>query len=221
MTSEVFFAFITSLFLCMAMIPPLQLAAGRLRFMDLPGGRKVHANPIPRIGGIAFGFASLVSVFFWVPQDSMVGPVLLSALVILGFGIWDDRVGLNYKSKLVGQLIAVFIVVVIGRIRLSQFPFLFEQDVPLWLSLPVTVIFLVGAANAVNLSDGLDGLAGGLAFLTFSGIAYLAYLSHLRRTAGVLAVQHLSGSHFHGRRRQPVARVLDGGPRTPAERSVS
>ncbi|WHZ21586.1 MAG: Undecaprenyl-phosphate alpha-N-acetylglucosaminyl 1-phosphate transferase [Nitrospira sp.] len=177
MTSAVFFAFITSLFLCMALIPPLQLNAERWRFMDQPGERKVHANPIPRIGGIAFGSAALLSVFFWVPQDSVVAPVLLSALVILGFGIWDDRAGLNYKIKLVGQLIAVFVVAVIGGIRLDQLPFLYEQDAPLWLSLPVTVLFLVGAANAVNLSDGLDGLAGGLAFLSFAGIAYLSYLS--------------------------------------------
>ncbi|NGZ96166.1 MAG: hypothetical protein CV089_08575 [Nitrospira sp. WS110] len=177
MTSAVFFAFITSLFLCMALIPPLQLNAGRWRFMDQPGERKVHANPIPRIGGIAFGSAALLSVFFWVPQDPVVAPVLLSALVILGFGIWDDRAGLNYKIKLVGQLIAVFVVAVIGGIRLDQLPFLYEQDAPLWLSLPVTVLFLVGAANAVNLSDGLDGLAGGLAFLSFAGIAYLSYLS--------------------------------------------
>jgi UDP-N-acetylmuramyl pentapeptide phosphotransferase/UDP-N-acetylglucosamine-1-phosphate transferase len=64
MTSAVFFSFITSLFICMALIPPLQLNAGRWRFMDLPGERKVHANPIPRIGGIAFGFRGTPLHFF-------------------------------------------------------------------------------------------------------------------------------------------------------------
>jgi UDP-GlcNAc:undecaprenyl-phosphate GlcNAc-1-phosphate transferase len=178
MTSAVFFSFITSLFICMAFIPPLQLNAGRWSFMDLPGDRKVHANPIPRIGGIAFGFAALLSIFFWVPQDPVIAPILISALIILGFGIWDDRADLNYMIKLVGQLLAVFVVVVIGHIQFEQIPFLYEEDAPLWLTLPLTVVFLVGASNAVNLSDGLDGLAGGLAFLTFAGIAYLAYLSH-------------------------------------------
>ena len=192
MTTAVFFSFITSLFICMALVPPLQLAAGRLRFMDVPGGRKAHAGPIPRIGGIAFGSAALLSILFWIPQDSVVAPILLSALVILGFGIWDDRAGLNYKIKLTGQLIAVFIVVVIGGVRLSQLPFLFEIDAPLWLSIPVTVLFLIGAANAVNLSDGLDGLAGGLAFLSLAGIAYLGYLSH-DLTVLVLAAGFLGG----------------------------
>ncbi len=192
MTSAVFFSFITSLFICMALIPPLQLNAGRWSFMDLPGGRKVHANPIPRIGGIAFGFAALLSIFFWGPQDPAVGPVLLSALVILAFGIWDDRANLNYKVKLVGQLVAVFAVVIVGDIRLEQVPFLYDENAPLWLALPLTVVFLVGAANAVNLSDGLDGLAGGLAFLSFAGIAYLAYLSH-DTTVLVLAAGFLGG----------------------------
>ncbi len=192
MTTAVFFSFITSLFLCMALVPPLQLAAGRLRFMDVPGGRKVHTGPIPRIGGIAFGSAALLSIVFWIPPDSVVAPILLSTLVILGFGIWDDRAGLNYKTKLAGQLIAVFIVVVVGGVRLDQLPFLFEVDTPIWLSIPVTMLFLIGATNAVNLSDGLDGLAGGLSFLSFAGLAYLAYLSH-DATVLVFAAGFLGG----------------------------
>ncbi len=192
MTSAVFFSFITSLFICMALIPPLQMNAGRWRFMDLPGERKVHANPIPRIGGIAFGFAALLSMFFWVPQDPIIPSVLLSAAIILGFGIWDDRANLNYRTKLIGQLLAVLVVVVIGQIRFEQIPFFYEEEAPLWLTVPLTVVFLVGASNAVNLSDGLDGLAGGLAFLSFAGIAYLAYLSH-DTTVLVLAAGFLGG----------------------------
>lgn len=192
MTSAVFFSFITSLFICMALIPPLQLNAGRWSFMDLPGERKVHANPIPRIGGIAFGFAALISIFFWVPQDPIIAPVLVSAAILLGFGIWDDRANLNYRIKLVGQLLAVLVIVVIGHIRFEQIPFFYEEEAPLWLTVPLTIVFLVGASNAVNLSDGLDGLAGGLAFLSFAGIAYLAYLSH-DTTVLVLAAGFLGG----------------------------
>ena len=192
MTSAIFFSFITSLFICMALIPPLQLNAGRWSFMDLPGERKVHANPIPRIGGIAFGFAALLSVFFWAPQDPIITPVLVSATIILGFGIWDDRANLNYRTKLVGQLLAIFVVVIFGHIHFEQIPFIHDEDAPLWLTMPLTVVFLVGASNAVNLSDGLDGLAGGLAFLSFAGIAYLAYLSH-ETTVLVLAAGFLGG----------------------------
>ncbi len=178
MTSAVFFSFLASLSICMALIPLLQLNAGRWQLLDVPGGRKVHANPTPRIGGIAFGFAAVVSISVWGTHEQVVLPMLMSVLVIMGFGIWDDRVGLTYKIKLVGQLLASLVLVVYGQLHFDQVPFLFEQDAPLWLSIPLTILFLVGAANAVNLSDGLDGLAGGLAFLSFAGIAYLAYMSH-------------------------------------------
>jgi UDP-GlcNAc:undecaprenyl-phosphate GlcNAc-1-phosphate transferase len=192
MTNAVFFSFITSLFVCMAMIPPLQLAAGRFRIMDMPGGRKVHGGPIPRIGGIAFMAGALLSTLLWVPQDPIVAPIVGGTVIILAFGIWDDRVGLGYKAKLLGQLTAVFVVVWFGRIGLDMFPFLFDHDVPPWLSLPLTVFFLVGAANAVNLADGLDGLAGGLAFLSFAGVGYLAFLSQ-DPTVLLLAAGFLGG----------------------------
>ncbi|MBS0158341.1 MAG: undecaprenyl/decaprenyl-phosphate alpha-N-acetylglucosaminyl 1-phosphate transferase [Nitrospira sp.] len=192
MTSAVFFSFITSLFICMALIPPLQMNAGRWSFMDLPGERKVHSNPIPRIGGIAFGFSALLSIFFWVPQDPVIPSVLVSASILLGFGIWDDRANLNYRTKLLGQLLAVLVVIVFGHIRFEQIPFFYEEEAPLWVTVLLTVVFLVGSSNAVNLSDGLDGLAGGLAFLSFAGIAYLAYLSH-DITVLVLAAGFLGG----------------------------
>jgi UDP-GlcNAc:undecaprenyl-phosphate GlcNAc-1-phosphate transferase len=192
MATAVFFSFISSLFVCMALVPPLQRTATRLRFIDVPDDRKAHAAPIPCVGGIAFGSAALLSILCWIPKEPIVVTSVMGALVILGFGIWDDRAGLNYRVKLIGQLIAVFIVVVIGEVRFQQLPFLFELDPPLWLSIPLTALFLVGTANAVNLADGLDGLAGGMAFLSFAGIAYLAYLSH-DITVVILAAGFLGG----------------------------
>jgi len=69
-------------------------------------------------------------------------------------------------------------VVIIGGIRFESIPFLLDAELPMWIGVPVTVVFLVAVSNALNLSDGLDGLAGGLSFLTLCGIAYLAYLSN-------------------------------------------
>jgi UDP-GlcNAc:undecaprenyl-phosphate GlcNAc-1-phosphate transferase len=99
-------------------------------------------------------------------------------LIILGFGVWDDRVNLGYRIKLLGQIMAALAVIIIGGIRFESVPFLLEGDLPSWIGIPLTVLFLVAVSNAVNLTDGLDGLAGGLSFLTLSGIAYLAYLAN-------------------------------------------
>jgi UDP-GlcNAc:undecaprenyl-phosphate/decaprenyl-phosphate GlcNAc-1-phosphate transferase len=191
MNSGLFFSFIISLLICMAMIPPLRLLAERFHFMDQPGERKVHQNPIPRIGGIAFGIGAIGSILWWVPKNDTTLAVLVGGLIILGFGVWDDRANLGYRTKLLGQLVAGF-AITIGGIRFESIPFLLDAELPVWIGVPVTVLFLVAVSNAVNLTDGLDGLAGGLSFLTFCGIAYLAYLSN-NSTVLSLTVPFLGG----------------------------
>jgi len=171
MNSELFFSFMTSLLICMALIPPLRLLAGRFHIMDQPGERKVHQHPIPRVGGIAFAIGALASILWWGPKDSITLSVFLGGLIILGFGVWDDRANLGYRIKLVGQVVAALAVIIIGGVRFENIPFLLDAELPMWIGIPVTVFFLVAVSNAVNLTDGLDGLAGGLSFLTLCGIA--------------------------------------------------
>jgi len=192
MNSELFFSFMTSLFICMALIPPLRLMAERFSIMDLPGERKVHQHPVPRMGGIAFALGAIASILWWGPKDSTTLSVLLGGLIILGFGVWDDHADLGYRIKLLGQLVAALAVIVIGGIRFESIPFLLDAELPMWVGIPVTVLFLVAVSNAVNLTDGLDGLAGGLSFLTLCGIAYLAYLAN-DSTVLLLTVPFLGG----------------------------
>jgi UDP-GlcNAc:undecaprenyl-phosphate GlcNAc-1-phosphate transferase len=192
MNSELFFSFMTSLLICMALIPPLRLLAGRFHIMDQPGERKVHQYPVPSVGGIAFALGAFASILWWGPKDSTTLSVLLGGLIILGFGVWDDRANLGYRIKLLGQLVAALAVIIIGGIRFESIPFLLDVELPMWIGIPVTVFFLVAVSNAVNLTDGLDGLAGGLSFLTLCGIAYLAYLSN-DSTVLLLTVPFLGG----------------------------
>jgi len=193
MNSELFFSFITSLLICMALIPPLRVLAGRFHIMDQPGEeRKVHHHPVPRIGGIAFALGAFVSILWWVPKDGTTLSVLLGGLIIVGFGVWDDRANLGYRVKLLGQVAAALAVVTVGGIRFESIPFLLDAELPIWIGIPITVFFLVAVSNAVNLTDGLDGLAGGLSFLTLCGIGYLAYISN-NSTVLLLTVPFLGG----------------------------
>jgi UDP-GlcNAc:undecaprenyl-phosphate GlcNAc-1-phosphate transferase len=192
MNSELFFSFMTSLFICMALIPPLRLLAGRFHIMDQPGERKVHQFPVPRVGGIAFAVGACASIAWWAPKDTTTLSVLFGGLVILGFGVWDDRANLGYRIKFLGQLVAALAVIFLGGVRFEGIPFLFDTELPMWVGIPATVFFLVAVSNAVNLTDGLDGLAGGLSFLTLCGIAYLAYLSK-DSTVLLLTVPFLGG----------------------------
>ena len=171
MVNELFFSSMTALLLCMALIPLLRIVAERLQIIDQPGGRKVHEHPVPRIGGIAFAIGACVSIGWWGPKDTTTLSVLLGSVIIVVFGVWDDRVDLSYRSKLAGQLLAALAVVLGGEIWFTTLPFFPDVEVPAWAGMFVTILFLVGVSNAVNLTDGLDGLAGGLSFLTLSGIA--------------------------------------------------
>ncbi|MEO8341832.1 MAG: MraY family glycosyltransferase [Nitrospirota bacterium] len=192
MSNDLFFSFITSLLICVALIPPLRFLAGRFHIMDQPGERKVHQEPVPWIGGIAFGLGAFFSILWWGPKNSTTWSVLLGGLIILGFGVWDDRANLGYRIKLLGQVVAAFAVIIFGGIRFESIPFLLDAELPMWIGIPVTVFFLVAVSNAVNMTDGLDGLAGGLSFLTLCGIAYLAYLSD-NTTVLLLTVPFLGG----------------------------
>jgi UDP-GlcNAc:undecaprenyl-phosphate GlcNAc-1-phosphate transferase len=172
-----FSAFLLALVITMVLIPPLMRVAGRLSFVDQPNERKVHTGAIPRIGGMAMVVGACIPIVMWLPRDATVESFLTGLLVLLVFGAWDDSCELDYRLKFIGQFLAVALVVFWGDITIAVFPFAGIDPVPAWLSLPVTVIFLVGVTNAVNLSDGLDGLAAGVTLLSLGAIALLAKLA--------------------------------------------
>jgi len=166
------FGFFVSLVVTMILIPPIMKRADKIGAIDLPDPRKVHTNAIPRVGGIAMVIGSIVSVVLWAELDSQIISLLAGFLILLFFGIWDDRCDLNYKIKFFGQLLAVFIVVVFGDVVIRGVPLLGE--LPDLIAIPFTVFALVGITNAINLSDGLDGLAGGTTLLSLCAIGLLA-----------------------------------------------
>ncbi len=175
MGSTLFFSFMGSLIICIALIPTLSASAWRLQFIDVPRERHAHREPVAKIGGIAFAIATFGAVLMWAPKNQLIVSSLLGGAVILGFGIWDDRVGLSYQMKFVGQIMAALVAVWFAGVRVNSLPFLDDVLLPGWISVPLTLMVIVGVTNAVNLSDGLDGLAGGLSLLSFAGIAYLAF----------------------------------------------
>ena len=186
------FTFILALFVSMALIPPLAHIAGRLGLLDSPGGRKVHAAPVPRIGGIAIVAGTVIPLLLWAPIGRELEGFLLAALVLFAFGIWDDRADLDYRVKLFGQFIAVLIVTLYGGVVIERFPFMEGEGLPAYISIPLTMFVLIGVTNAINLSDGLDGLAGGTSLLAIGCMGVFAYLAG--DTAVVFVVVALAGA---------------------------
>jgi len=173
-----FSAFIVALVVTMALIPPLMRVADRLSVVDIPNERKIHTGAIPRIGGMAMVVGACIPILLWLPHTDTVLAFLTALLILLVFGAWDDSSELDYRLKFAGQFLAVFTIVFWGKVNIAVFPFMGMDPVPTYLSIPVTIVFLVGVTNAVNLSDGLDGLAAGVALLSLAAIALLANLAN-------------------------------------------
>lgn len=160
------------------MTPLLSSLAIHHNFVDLPDLRKVHSRPIPRIGGIAMACGAFVPLLFWCHADRFVLAFLAGAAVLIVFGLLDDLQDLPPKVKFIGQIVAALIVILAGGVQITSLGLLLPDGVhlPPLLAFLLTLVAIVGATNAINLSDGLDGLAGGICLLIFSAIGYLAYL---------------------------------------------
>ena len=171
-----FVVFLSAALLSLILVPPLIRMAYRFEFIDAPDARKVHVAPIPRIGGLAMVVGTVVPLLVWLSLDMQVLAYLLGVGVIALFGVWDDRADLNYRIKFAGQFIAAAIPVFLGDVVIRTIPFGPAEGLPDLVAYPLTLLFVVGITNAVNLSDGLDGLAGGVALLSLIAISLLAYL---------------------------------------------
>jgi UDP-GlcNAc:undecaprenyl-phosphate GlcNAc-1-phosphate transferase len=171
-----FSSLLFSLFITTALIPLLTRLAARMYAFDIPGPRKVHDRPIPKSGGIAMALGIVLPLAFWAPETAFLRTVLLGSGLIVFFGIMDDLKDLAYGWKFAGQTGAALLVILAGDVQIRSVGMLLPDGVllPPWVSLPLTLVVIVGVTNAINLADGLDGLAGGISMLSFVFIGYLA-----------------------------------------------
>jgi len=166
---NVFFAILTSILTSIALGYPATWLARRTKLIDIPGSapHKQHARPTPLAGGILILMTLTLTGLLlgqWLTQEILI--ILGGSLIILLFGFWDDARGLSSVPKLVGQVIAA-VILITGGIQVKIFEGLaLFQDLPVFvllaLNLGVTVLWLVGITNAMNLMDSMDGLVAGL-----------------------------------------------------------
>ncbi len=173
---EPLFGLVVATAVSMAIIPLMWRLAPALGLIDRPDPRKVHTAPIPCVGGIGIVIGALVPLFLLLPRNPLAESYTLAALVLLAFGIWDDRRTISHRVKFIGQFIAAALVVFHGGLWIEHAPFLGLDALPKWAGVTLTFVAIVGMINAMNTSDGLDGLAGGEGLLSLLVIAFLAYM---------------------------------------------
>ncbi|MBW1723229.1 MAG: undecaprenyl/decaprenyl-phosphate alpha-N-acetylglucosaminyl 1-phosphate transferase [Deltaproteobacteria bacterium] len=174
-----FSTLILSLFITFSLIPVFRKLALRIRFLDIPDERKVHTIPTPRCGGLPMALGAMIPVFLHPEGNEMIRAILIGTGIVVFLGLIDDLKNTGYQVKLGGQTAAAFVIIFFGGLKINSLGMLLPEGavLPDWLSVPLTLLVIVGVTNAVNLSDGLDGLAAGISMMGFALIGYLAYKS--------------------------------------------
>ncbi len=182
-----FIAIATYSFICTLLLTPLiRKFALSFNFVDKPDNRRIHAGPIPNIGGIAFAISFLSGIWlasFFHPamqtffSNKLIG-LTIAIVVIISAGLYDDAHGLNFIQKFSIQAVVGLIVYSIGY-RITSLPTLIYGPIELgWLSLPVTILWVSAICNAINLIDGLDGLASGLVTIASTILFFLSVVQN-------------------------------------------
>jgi UDP-GlcNAc:undecaprenyl-phosphate GlcNAc-1-phosphate transferase len=160
--------FMTALLFAIGATPLARRVALALGIIDQPSARKVHSAPIPLLGGVAIYAACAAALALFGSQffvEQLVG-IFLSATWVSFLGIWDDWRGLRPLLKLAGQAVAALILIATG----VQVEFLHEPV----LNAAVTVLWVMGITNALNLLDNMDGLSGGVSAVAAAWFTVLA-----------------------------------------------
>ena len=158
-------ALLTAAVVSCSATPLIKLLARKVGAMDIPKDeRRMHHQPIPRMGGLAIFLGFMVSFLIFGREmfSTQIRGILLGAVMIVILGILDDILTLKALPKFAVQIVAAIIVVSHGC-RIDNF---MGIVFPVWLSYIVSIIWILTITNAVNFIDGLDGLAAGVSAIS-------------------------------------------------------
>jgi UDP-GlcNAc:undecaprenyl-phosphate/decaprenyl-phosphate GlcNAc-1-phosphate transferase len=200
--------------------PEIRSRALRLGLVDKPGEeRRIHKVPIPRLGGVAIfisilvTLASLIAIAGKLPAEARgvegIAGIAVGGTLVFVLGLLDDLESLKARMKFMVQILAAAAAYSLG-VRIKAIPIPLNMDIDLGflaihggvpielgpLSLPITVIWLVGVANAVNLIDGMDGLAAGVSAISALTIWSVALGMSIDRPYAALIAAVVAGALF-------------------------
>ncbi len=168
------FLLVFSFLLTFLLTPLVRHLATRLRVLDIPDQRKIHTRPIPLLGGLAIYVSYMMTIFFNFSFSIELKGVILGGTIVMLIGLLDDIKRLPATWKLVSQIVAAAAMMACG-VKLNFLPNTWWGNGG---ELVLTVIWMVGIANAVNFFDGMDGLATGLTAISALSFFVVAQLTH-------------------------------------------
>lgn len=204
---SVVFSFVVAFIIAFAATPFVKKFAFKIGAVDVPkDNRRMHRKPMALLGGLAIFLGFLISVLcfadFFLPSGAinkgLIG-ILLSSIIIVILGIFDDLKPLSAKFKFVIQILAAAIPVLLDvRVFAISNPFSPDQLIrlPEWISITFSIFWIVGVTNAVNLIDGLDGLAAGVSSIASVALLSILLLQHNVTGSLVVLAAALAGACF-------------------------
>lgn len=170
--------FFVAVFISLIMTPLVRKFAIKIGAIDIPKDeRRVHKEPMPLIGGLAIYLGVILASLMFLPINKSLISIIVGGSIILVSGIIDDLKGLSPKMKLLFQLVAG-LTLILGDVKVDFITNPFSPNNLLldlnWISVPVTLFWVIGITNTLNLIDGLDGLAGGVAMISSLSLMFVA-----------------------------------------------
>jgi UDP-GlcNAc:undecaprenyl-phosphate GlcNAc-1-phosphate transferase len=171
--AQLFMIFLSALVLSVVGTPLVRRLAISIGVVDQPNARKVHAHPVPLLGGIAIYGGVVLTLVLWSGSERSflreLGFIFLGATIVVICGALDDKWGLSASLKLFGQVLGC-IAIIYGGVRVQ----LFGQPA---LNIALTMLWVLGISNAINFLDNMDGLSGGITAVASAFFLQLAVLN--------------------------------------------
>lgn len=166
-------ALVCAILLAYTLTPIVRVLAFKLGAIDIPrDNRRMHKKPIPRIGGLAIFFSFFITSLLFCNIDHQLMTVLGGSMLMVLLGVLDDIYALNPWLKLIWQL-GVATATVLCGIKIDQINIGGSYvELGIW-SIPITVLWIVGLTNAINIIDGLDGLSCGVSTISSFSIFFV------------------------------------------------
>jgi UDP-GlcNAc:undecaprenyl-phosphate GlcNAc-1-phosphate transferase len=177
-------AAVVAFVLTLLITPACRAACRRFGWLDHPDSRKLHSAPIPRAGGIAIFLGYAAAICAPIGAAHRAWTILPAVLAAFTTGLLDDIVNLKPRTKIAGQVLAALLVCAAGVQIRTMGGYSMGNG---WWHIPLSVLWIVGCANAVNLIDGLDGLAAGIGLFATAAAFLSALLSGNSALAAVTA----------------------------------
>ncbi|MDO5742635.1 MAG: MraY family glycosyltransferase, partial [Vagococcus sp.] len=180
-TMNLFLKLLLTVTMAVILTPIIRRLAFAINAVDLPNERRINKIPMPSAGGLAiyisFSLSLLLLFSDIIDLTASLRLIAVSGIVVLT-GLLDDIFELTPRQKMFGTLVAAFSAYFFAGIKFETINIgsLIELNLG-WFSLPITIFWIVGFTNAINLIDGLDGLASGVSAIALTTIGIIGYIA--------------------------------------------